>query len=72
MREIPSLSCALWRGETCPVCASMPAPVECKDCGRVGCTSSLFTIFSPLYALAGASLLTQMVKNLSAMQKTWI
>ena len=48
MREIPSLSCALWRDGMCPMCARVPAPVECKDCGRLRHTSSLFTIFSLL------------------------
>ena len=32
----------------CPMCARVPAPVECKDCGRLRHTSSLFTIFSLL------------------------
>ena len=48
MREIPSLSCALWGDGMCPMCARVPAPVECKDCGRLRHTSSLFTIFSLL------------------------
>ena len=32
----------------CPMCARVPAPVKCKDCGRLRHTFSLFTTFSLL------------------------